>query len=641
MGRFFQGWIKRKVGDPGAPDNRALFESARPILAAGCKDPLFLYLAADAQFESSEKTRLARLAGTEAVNSKYCAAVKWIIEMWADATHRQPLLPDSKVTDSDRRSLEYLRESLVQGDYKPDEFVLLHYRLANNPGNAWLLRMSEPVCQMLEQTSACPRWFADLIRGQCEIKNAWKVRGSGYADSVTEQGWRGFEAHLAKAKEKLESSWTLNPKSPYAATEMITVVMGAGDTPITDCRLWFDRAVAARLDHYPAYDKLLWALRPRWHGSHGAMLKFGETCLDTGRFDTQVPQYYAKAVRDVSEELGNWKIYSHPLVYANLRKTFSGGAAGDTSVYKGRSYLTANLMLAHRVGRYEDAGKDLALLKDNPYLDIIPAWLENGELVPGWVKVWNGPQQKQLLELDAARNKQEFSRALELAGQIRTAVQDDAFLARWSQDMYAVLELEQGLASGNWVPVKLGKELYGWHAYAGEWKVSADGSLEAAASLNGLMLKSLARTGTDFALRGEVEMVSSTTGEFQAGMVFGNLHPSVNEWYGFRIMKGGDGNEMAVVSRTFASNLRSHSPLLKKTNQFEVVFSGGEVSASLNEAKLVNSLVLMRDKNRISPRMAVGLGAYSYQNEYVVRYRNLEMKRVKPAVLPVKQATTK
>jgi hypothetical protein len=632
MGQFLQTWIKRKLGDPEAVDDRAFYEATRPILAAGCKDPLFLYLASSAQLENGEKSRLGRLAQTEAVKSQYCASLKWLIEIWADGLQRQFTFQISNSTEADQRALEFLRESLVKRDYREDEIVLLYQRLANNPGNAWRLRLNEEVCQMMEQTPECPRWFAELIRGQQEVKNAWKARGSGFAGTVTEQGWQGFEAHLARAEEKLVSSWKRNPKSPYAATEMIAVVMGAGGRPVSESRLWFDRAVAAQLDHYPAYDKLLWALRPRWHGSHEAMLRFGEVCLDTGRFDTQVPQYYVKAVNDISEELGDWSIYSKPQIYANVRRAFTGGATGDISRENRRSYLTGNMMLAHRAGRYEDAGKDLALLNDDPYVPIMPTWLDNAELVPGWIKVWNSPAQKQLLELDEARNRQDFTRALALAGHLRASMQGDKFLERWTADLRAVLELEQALATGNWVPIRPDRELHGWRIYTGDWKVNEDGSILAAAGVSGLMLKSLARTGPDFALRGEVEMVSSTTGEFQAGMVFGNLHPSASEWYGFRVMRGGDGKEQAVISRTFASNLRSYPTQLPKTNQFEVVFASGEISARLNGDELAKSFVLLRNKNRLPPRLAVGLGAFSHQNEYVLRYRNLEMKRLKPAV---------
>lgn len=639
--RFIRAWISRRVGDGDALDNRAFFELSRTVLAAGCKDPLVLYLASAAQLENGEKARLGQAAQAEADKSAYSSSVKWIIELWANSWSRQFRTPGYNFEESDQRALGYLRESLVNGDYQADEFVLLHYRLANNPGYSWLLRLNEEVCQMVENTPECPLWFTHLLRGEQEIRVAWKVRGGGYANTVSEKGWQGFDEHMRKAEEKLASSWKLNPQDPHAATEMIGVKMSIGDSPVAETRLWFDRAVAARMDHYPAYDKMLWALRPRWHGSHDAMLKFGEVCLETGRFDTRVPQYYVEAAGDVATERGDWSIYQEPQVYENIRKAFTGGAAQDVSVLKGRSFLTGNLMMAYRAGRYEDAGKDLAVLKEDPYADTLLTWVDNSEMVPGWIKAWNGPNQKLLLDLDKAREQRNHTRALELAKLLKTAVQGDSLLERWSQDLVAVLELEQELAAGNWVSIKPGKELFGWRPYAGDWKVNDDGSIQVAATVNGMMLKSLAQIGPNFVLRGEMEMLSSTTGDFQAGMVFGNLHPNIGDWYGFRILHGGDSEEVAVLSRTFASDLRRLPSPLKKSNTFEVMFSGGEVTASLNDQKLVDSLVLMRDKQKISPRMAFGLGAYSHQNEYVVRYRNLEIKRLKPTAPSAKQAVPK
>ena len=632
---YLRNWIARKVKDPDAPDAKVMFESSRKILAAGCQDPLFLYLADDLQAENGEKARLIWLAQTQVEKSGYSASVKFIIELLANYWHQQFRTAGYNFAQSDQRALEYLRQSFIQGDYQPDEYVLLHFRLLQNPGAAWAARLGDQFCNTLERTPECPPWIGKLYRGKYEVQLAWRARGTGYAGTVSERGWQEYYEHLRRAEAELAGSWELNPKDPYAAAEMITVKMGSPDGSTEDLRRWFDRSVAAQLDHYPAYNNFLWALRPRWNGSHEEMLKFGEACLQTGRFDTEIPQYYVKTVHDVSSELGNWDLYREPAVYQNIRKAFDGGAAADTSEWKGRSFQTGNMMLASRADKLEDAGKDLALLKDKPVIETMLTWLDNSEMSAGWIKVWNSPHKDLLLQIQAAADKRNFTEVLDGAEKLKNLVQDDPFLKKWSEDYIAAKKLDAELSSGQWVPLKIGKNFDGWSSYNGEWKINADGSIDGASGINGSMLKSLEQIGPNFAIKGEVEMLSSTTGDYQAGILFGNLHPSVANWYSFRIMHSGRDGDVAVLSRAFANELRRIPVKLQKNNSFELSFAGGEITATVNNARLISSLALQKDASQISACMTAGLGSYSFQNEFAVRYRNVQIRRLTPTGQPL------
>ena len=52
---------------------------------------------------------------------------------------------------------------------------------------------------------------------------------------------------------------------------------------------WFSRSVKACFDMPDAYDRIRLFQSPRWGGSYEAMLSLGCDCVDTGRFDTEVP----------------------------------------------------------------------------------------------------------------------------------------------------------------------------------------------------------------------------------------------------------------------------------------------------------------------------------------------------------------
>lgn len=134
-----------------------------------------------------------------------------------------------------------------------------------------------------------PSWLKDLFVGKHHVRSAWEARGSGWANTVSADGWLGFEEHLELARERLTRSWNSNPDHPAAAARMITVSMGMNGA--ADMRLWFDRAIAARADYGLAYHYYLNGMQARWHGSDAELAAIGKACLETERFDTSIPGF--------------------------------------------------------------------------------------------------------------------------------------------------------------------------------------------------------------------------------------------------------------------------------------------------------------------------------------------------------------
>src|SRR6185436_15731964 len=93
-------------------------------------------------------------------------------------------------------------------------------------------------------------------------------RGSGYADTVSEDGWKQFSAHLAQAAESFEKAWKLSPDDPEIAVSMIQVELGEGKDRAR-MELWFDRAMTLDRNNYDACDQKRNYLEPKWHGSPG------------------------------------------------------------------------------------------------------------------------------------------------------------------------------------------------------------------------------------------------------------------------------------------------------------------------------------------------------------------------------------
>lgn len=137
---------------------------------------------------------------------------------------------------------------------------------------------------------------------------AWTARGNGFAETVTEQGWRVFKERLDLAQKVLEPAVEKFPNDPALPTEMITVELGQGqETGRMD--LYFQRAIKANPDFFRAYSKKMWYLEPRWYGSTEEVLNFGAECIKTKNWDSKIPMVMIEGIEALNCE--NENIYQN------------------------------------------------------------------------------------------------------------------------------------------------------------------------------------------------------------------------------------------------------------------------------------------------------------------------------------------
>lgn len=102
---------------------------------------------------------------------------------------------------------------------------------------------------------------------------AWKARGGGFANTVTEQGWKLFGERLTTAREVLEKCRAFATRDPIWYYVMLGVAKGEGwDVERYDAL--FEEAVTKEPDflgHY--FDKANYML-PRWTGDPKALARF-------------------------------------------------------------------------------------------------------------------------------------------------------------------------------------------------------------------------------------------------------------------------------------------------------------------------------------------------------------------------------
>lgn len=97
---------------------------------------------------------------------------------------------------------------------------------------------------------------------------AWKMRGTGWARTVTEDGWKGMQEHLAEASSTLELAKKLGPVDEHWYGTKLGILLGQSASNEDYNRVYKDG-----IDQFPTAEELYYdkayRLQPRWHGEQG------------------------------------------------------------------------------------------------------------------------------------------------------------------------------------------------------------------------------------------------------------------------------------------------------------------------------------------------------------------------------------
>ncbi len=346
---------------------------------AGIDDPAFLLMAGLLRVEASSKERLLGKAVAGFQKSDYSPFLLFLAAANLSKSLADRGAEQSLIAQSDQIALEALKKGLRPDSFQEQEMAALRWRLCAGSTDSLFGRRAPAAIEIVKQATDLPAWIREFAQGRIFEMAAWGARGNGWVDEVTMEGAVGFQENLAQARQHFTLAWQLNREDPRAAACMITVTMGQnGDK--AEMRQWFDRAVAAEVDCQEAYTSFIWALRPRWHGSHAEMLLFADECVRSDRFDTFIPSYYLKVVREIaSEEPDHDAIYKRPVIYRNLKyvlekylqsadmpfsRTYAHTLAAIFDYKNGNLPGAKNHLVA--LNFQPDPASDLALLEDLP-----------------------------------------------------------------------------------------------------------------------------------------------------------------------------------------------------------------------------------------------------------------------------------
>lgn len=450
------------------------------VIDAGCTDPVIRLMVRMDSATLASATRTQRLLLSEEVESLVDAAEKadcppmrlWrtcigVLRLKADLREDRDVL-----TRWVGRTEDYLTAAASQKNLPPLAERLIVAKFVFDIDQA-IDNYSSNLIDKLG-ASACSEWLRGVLIGEYHTKNAWVRRGNGYANSVGEAGWKGFHDELNDAHEALSEAYAADPSRPEAPTRLITVVAGLGEKEGESEQMWFDRAIKAQVDYYPAYLTRLWFLYPRWGGTHEQMMRVGEGAFRTGRFDTAAPGIYLESVYQICKDTADFLTpFSKPEVIAKLAELRAGyektpGPAAD-------HWLSIIAHTYYRVGMFVEAN-DVVTSMGSRFQKRWASFPRVSESEFSVIYAYAAPIRALVRGADEAAGAEipDFDKAESLLKEALVKAGDDAVVKKAVERKLALLGFRRPFEQGDWASLIQGPrplDLFDEEGSEGAWSV--------------------------------------------------------------------------------------------------------------------------------------------------------------------------
>ena len=367
--RIIDAFIDGELNGYDAESLKAIVSDGFRVDAAGCDDPLIHFIYRYAMYlRGSSVLPLLRNTIAAMLESDYPPAAVRLGSSICACRFR---------TDADAANgLPYLKqaartavETVAMGDLENVDRRVILRELEAVKAPLMINHQAELVDALRREEGVDP-WILNMVAGRHFLDLALAVLESESTEEPAPKPTKKSIALIEQARDRLLRAWLLRPDYPEAAGDLIRVTAVAGGIADETPRFWFDRAVAAQFDLHDAYRNLLWALEPRWGGSHEAMMRFGVECAETDRFDTRVPSFLYDAVNAAGAELPQrTDAFRRPGVFERMRGVLEGDLAAAKSDEERHRLRVRYAGIAYLSGEPEYASK---------LLDQLPGGLDRG-----------------------------------------------------------------------------------------------------------------------------------------------------------------------------------------------------------------------------------------------------------------------
>ena len=353
---------------------------------------------------------------------------------------------------------------LEDGRFAGEDMRCVYWTLRKNFGFG-----SKETLARLEKAGV-DEWLLLLWRMKIERNAAWAARGGGYANTVTEEGWSGFEDHGDACRAAFRRAWELHqyPEAAYFLSEL---------GPFQD-EVFLD-VTAAQLDFDEFLGDFLWYnCYPRWCGSHEKMKAFAERCYETGRHDTMVPIVYAEAMLRMIDDAGeNQEAYlrGHPEELDRILEVSLPQISNTNAFGQIRQEAGAFATLAYSVkGDWEKAGETFRSFGHGTFPSRMWRIIQDFNR---WWTIWDGisgSNRKELQRLHAMFAAGDFAEFLKGAGELRARAKLDGKEDSYMRWMEISARMKTDFPAGKPITVAFPKGNATWLAYGGAWKMNGE-----------------------------------------------------------------------------------------------------------------------------------------------------------------------
>jgi tetratricopeptide (TPR) repeat protein len=265
-------------------------------------------------------------------------------------------------------------------DYQSLEMQLatiLKEKKKDQDGYSLLSKAYDQICHNPDAKNSMEKWlgdfedwlrsdpsshFANAAIGIFYVDYAWHARGSGWANTVTEEGYRLFKERLLKARNYLEKAYIADYSDPVVPSGLIKVALGLG-SDYAEMEKQFQRAIKADRSAYEAYGAKFTFLMPKWHGSREEMFSFARETARNAPADSLAPLVLAKAHWEMyarSEDRASY--FQQPEVWNEVRSVYSL-LCDRFPKSKERHYWFART--ARLAGDFETAKRESAIIQNH------------------------------------------------------------------------------------------------------------------------------------------------------------------------------------------------------------------------------------------------------------------------------------
>lgn len=467
-------WARYPMDDSDPEYLGRVGQQAVEVVKAGSKDPLIRTIATcfwQSQDYKATVVTLNQLDG-ELKAAGYGSNFQFLIQrnlMLIAVRHQLP--NRSEIVSGVTKSIcEYIKD---ESGNRESTQVLWQYLSAYDE----LLSEAEhlDLYRALLQSDKTDPFLLHMFVALYSYNSAWRARGGGFASSVSDEAWTKFHELLSKASLHHRKAWLLRPDIPNAPAIMITIANANSENETWTERQWFELACHARFDFGLNYNSYMNPLKPRWGGSHAAMLEFGRECAETEAFETPVPYYLIEFISLIAEEVPDHSVWQDDRILSILIDFWNSmhawgdknKVAKDGALWRKQVSLEAAVFV--RNGMFKEARQVIDDLPGPPDFMSMQKVYRDPILAASMAYALSDPAAQPLLEIESRLGENfasdatvaDISKALETV-RAALAANKTPHAERYLKVRAYSLQKQEAFEAGDWVELEFDNPAAAW-----------------------------------------------------------------------------------------------------------------------------------------------------------------------------------